>query len=472
MNQGACWLDTALITEKSQALARLDFQMSKLPLQQQGVNLPPASQAPPRFQVYTQRNLDQIQQLQCLSEELRFDIRVVAQVLPFRVNQYVIDELIAWEDVPNDPIFRLVFPQREMLDPAHFSQIAKLLRANAEQSVLKHAAAEIHRELNPHPAGQTTQNVPRIGNEYLEGAQHKYRETLLFFPSQGQTCHSYCSFCFRWPQFVQNEAFRISSREVATLHEYLQSHTEVTDLLVTGGDPMVMSSARLGEYLRPLTAPPFAHLQTIRIGTKSLTFWPHRFVTDKDADDVLRLFDELVKAGKHLALMAHFEHGREMENDLVHKAVRRIRDTGAIIRTQAPVLRHINDDPVVWASMWQRQVEMGMIPYYMFVERDTGARRYFELPLKRAWEIYQQAIQRVSGLGRTARGPSMSANPGKVELQGVAHVRGERVFVLRFIQARNPEWVQQPFFAKYDPQATWLDQLRPAFGEEKFFFEA
>ena len=101
MNQGSCWLDTALITEKSQALARLDFQMSKLPLQQQGVNLPPASQAPTRFQVYTQRNLDQIQQLQCLSEELRFDIRVVAQVLPFRVNQYVIDELIAWEDVPN-----------------------------------------------------------------------------------------------------------------------------------------------------------------------------------------------------------------------------------------------------------------------------------------------------------------------------------------------------------------------------------
>ena len=121
--------------------------------------------------------------------------------------------------------------------------------------------------------------------------------------------------------------------------------------------------------------------------------------------------------------------------------------------------------------MWQRQVQMGMIPYYMFVERDTGARRYFELHLERAWEIYQQAIQRVSGLGRTARGPSMSANPGKVEFQGVAHVRGERVFVLRFIQARNPEWVQQPFFAKYDPQATWLDQLRPAFGEEKFFFE-
>lgn len=65
----------------------------------------------------------------------------------------------------------------------------------------------------------------------------------------------------------------------------------------------------------------------------------------------------------------------------------------------------------------------------------------------------------------------MSAVPGKVEVQGVADVQGEKVFVLRFIQARNPDWVQRPFFAKFDPQATWLDQLRPAFGAEKFFFE-
>ena len=61
--------------------------------------------------------------------------------------------------------------------------------------------------------------------------------------------------------------------------------------------------------------------------------------------------------------------------------------------------------------------------------------------------------------------------PGKVEIQGVTDVAGEKVFALRFLQARNPEWVQRPFFAKYDPHATWLDQLRPAFGGDKFFFE-
>jgi len=423
------------------------------------------------FRVYTQHNFDQIRQLQRLSEEQRFGIRVVASVLPFRVNQYVIDHLIAWDDVPDDPMFRLVFPQPEMLAPEHFSRIADLLRSRADKAAVKAAAQNIHRELNPHPGGQTTLNVPRIGNEFLWGAQHKYRETLLFFPSQGQTCHSYCTFCFRWAQFVENKDLRMAMREVATLHEYLQSHKEVTDLLVTGGDPMIMKTSRLEVYLRPLTDPEFEHLRTIRIGTKSLTFWPYRFVTDPDANDVLRLFSDLTRQGKHVAVMAHFEHGREMEGPVVHEAVRRILDTGAVIRTQGPVLRHINDDAEIWAEMWRKQVHMGMIPYYMFVERDTGARRYFELSLERAWQIYRDAIQQVSGLGRTARGPSMSAGPGKVEIQGVTEVQGEKVFVLRFIQARNPEWVQRPFFAKYDPEATWLDQLRPAFGKEKFFFE-
>lgn len=431
----------------------------------------PTEIEPLSFRIFNQHNFDQIQQLDRLSEEQLFAIKVVAQVLPFRVNQHVIDHLIAWDDVPDDPIYRLVFPQPEMLAPEHFTQIADLLRADADRQTIKQAAKAIQQELNPHPAGQTTANVPRVGNEYLWGAQHKYRETLLFFPNQGQTCHSYCTFCFRWAQFVDDKELRIATRETETLHEYLQCHKEISDLLVTGGDPMVMRTARLEEYLQPLTKPEFEHISTIRIGTKALTFWPYRFVTDQDATELLRLFSELNRQGKHVAVMAHFEHERELEGPVVQEAVRRILDTGAVIRTQAPVLRHINDNADDWASMWRKQVHMGMTPYYMFVERDTGARRYFELSLERAWEIYRDAIKKVSGLSRTARGPSMSAFPGKVEIQGVAEVRGEKVFVLRFIQARNPEWVQRPFFAKYDPNATWLDHLRPAFGEKKFFFE-
>lgn len=264
----------------------------------------------------------------------------------------------------------------------------------------------------------------------------------------------------------------MASTEASRLHAYLKQHREVTDLLVTGGDPMVMKTKHLVGYLEPLLDAEFDHIQTIRIGTKALTFWPQRFVTDDDADQLIDLLSRLVKAGKHVAIMAHYNHWRELSTDIARQAIQRLRETGTEIRSQGPLLAHINDNADDWARLWKTQVKLGIIPYYMFVERDTGARHYFEVPLAKACEVYRGAMQQVSGLGRTARGPSMSAGPGKVEVQGITEIGGEKVFVLRFIQGRNPDWVQRPFFARYDEQATWLDQLQPAFGEEEFFFEA
>ena len=422
------------------------------------------------FRVFTDRQMSQIPQLAKLPEEQQRAMRIVASVLPFRVNEYVINELIDWRAVPHDPIFQLVFPQQGMLSEEHFARMAKLHDSGADAAQTRILADQIRAELNPHPAGQMDMNIPQLDGQNIDGLQHKYRETVLFFPSQGQTCHSYCSFCFRWAQFVGDRDLRMASNQADTLQEYLLAHPEVTDLLMTGGDPMVMKTRHLAAYLDPLTRPEFEHVQTVRLGTKSLTFWPHRFVTDEDADDLLGLLARLVNAGKHVSIMAHYNHAREMSTSIAREAIRRLRDTGVQIRSQGPLLAHINDSAETWADMWREQVKLGIVPYYLFVERDTGARCYFEVPLVRAWEIYRQAMQQVSGVGRTARGPSMSAGPGKVEIQGVTEIHGEKVFVLRFIQARNPDWVQQPFFAGYDPKATWLDQLKPAFGADKFFF--
>ncbi len=423
-----------------------------------------------KFVVYTERQLERIAPLQQLTAEQRFEMRVVANVLPFRVNQYVIDELIDWNNIPADPIFQLTFPQRGMLAPEDYDRMAEALMREAERSEIQAIANDIREKLNPHPAGQQEMNVPMLDGEPLPGMQHKYRETVLFFPCQGQVCHTYCTFCFRWAQFIGDKELRFASNEADSLHRYLAQHKEVTDLLITGGDPMVMKTHHLKGYLDGMMRPELDHVQTIRIGTKSLTFWPQRFVTDPDADELLALFTRLVRGGKHVALMAHFNHWREMETPIVREAIKRIQATGAVIRAQAPVVQHINDDPDVWARMWRTQVRLGIVPYYMFVERDTGAKRYFEVPLERTWQIYREAIQQVSGLARTARGPSMSAGPGKVEIQGIDVINGEKVFILRFIQGRNPDWVQRIFFAKYDPEATWFDDLVPAFGEEKFFF--
>lgn len=423
------------------------------------------------FKVYTHRHLDKIKALENLSEEQRFEMKVVASILPFRVNDYVIEEVIDWNNIPADPIFQLTFPQREMLDPAAFDRVAELMRNDAPKEELSAAIDSVRAELNPHPAGQMELNVPKINGEALPGMQHKYRETVLFFPSQGQVCHSYCTFCFRWAQFIGDTDLKFAAKEASQLHAYLKEHKEVTDLLITGGDPLVMKTKHLKQYLEALMEPEFDHIQTIRLGTKALTFWPYRFVNDADSQELLDLFTALVNKGKHLALMGHYNHWKELDTDVARQAIRNVRATGAEIRSQGPLLDNINNDASDWAKMWKEQVKLGIIPYYMFVERDTGAKRYFEVPLARAWEVYREAMMNVSGLGRTARGPSMSADPGKVEIQGVTEVNGEKVFVLRFIQGRNPEWVQRPFFAKYDEEATWLNHLKPAFGEEKFFFE-
>lgn len=428
-------------------------------------------EATPRYRALGPTHLDRIPQLGVLPDELREEMRVVASVLPFRVNEHVLDRLIDWRRAPEDPMFQLLFPQRGMLSEEHYARVAAALERGESKEVLASIVAEVRAELNPHPAGQMELNVPSFEGEPMQGLQHKYRETVLFFPSQGQTCHAYCSFCFRWAQFVGDAELKMAGKDADRLHGYLAAHPDVSDLLLTGGDPMIMRTDALRPYVEPLLGPGLEHITNLRIGTKALTFWPQRFVSDPDADDLLRLIERLVEGGKHVALMAHLEHWRELDNEVAREAVRRLRDAGAVIRSQAPLLRHVNDDPEVWARMWREQVPLGIVPYYMFCERDTGAKRYFEVPLARCYEIYQQAVQRCSGLARTVRGPSMSCAPGKVEIAGRAQVGGEDVFVLRFLQGREPDWVDRPFFARFDPEATWMDHLVPAFGEKEFFFE-
>ena len=235
-------------------------------------------------------------------------MRVVGHVLPFRANQYVIDALIDWSRIPEDPIFQLVFPQPGMLPSEDYTRMADLLRSGVTGPPVDTLANQIRQRLNPHPGGQREVNVPHLDGEWLPGIQHKYRETVLFFPIHGQTCHSYCSFCFRWAQFVGERELRFAAKDTELLLHYLQRHREVSDLLITGGDPLVMKTRYLRDYLLPLTGAAYEHIQTIRIGTKSLSFWPFRYLTDPDADDLLRLFEDLVRRGKHIAIMAHYNH--------------------------------------------------------------------------------------------------------------------------------------------------------------------
>jgi L-lysine 2,3-aminomutase len=423
------------------------------------------------FRAYSAKHLDQLTARAGLDDAERLAVRAVAAVLPFRTNDYVLESLIDWSAAPADPIYRLVFPQADMLPFEDMAPIADMLARGASEREIQAAAHGVRMRLNPHPAGQLALNVPALSEEPLPGVQHKYPETILVFPKQGQTCHAYCTYCFRWAQFIGEPDLKMATDDMSRVTSYLSSHTEVTSVLITGGDPMIMGAGVLRRYVEPLLDRRLDHIESIRIGTKSLAYWPQRFLTDPDADDTLRLFEEVGAAGKTLALMAHFSHPRELEPTPVSRAISRIRGTGAIIRTQAPLIRTINDDAASWSQMWRTQLRLGLVPYYMFVERDTGPQGYFAVPLARASEIFRDAYASVSGLCRTVRGPSMSATPGKVCVDGIAEIGGQQVFVLHMIQARDPALVGMPFFARFDPDAVWLSDLQPAFAD-KFPFES
>ncbi len=422
------------------------------------------------YHAYTLSTIDKIKQLKNVKRKIVDDMKVVANVLPFKVNNYVLKYLINWQKVPDDPIFRLVFPQRGMLSNKHFHQMKKAA-ATGDKKHIQEIAKQIRTELNPNPAGQKSYNTPILNGEKLSGVQYKYRETALFFPKEGQTCHAYCTFCFRWSQFVTvNETPKFTSKNIDRFIDHLQRNPEITDILITGGDPMVMRSTTLEKYITSILNADLRHIRTIRIGSKVLSYWPQRFIDDEDSDHVLSILTEITDRGKNLAFMAHFNHYQELQTSYLEMAVKELKKTGAKIMTQSPIIKNINADADVWAKMWKMQHDLGMVPYYMFVIRDTGAKDYFSIPLLKAWEIFRDAYSQVSGLCRTVRGPSMSCTPGKINVLGPVKINDKKALALNFIQGRNPNWVNKPFFAEYDTKATWIDELKPLSGE-KFFFE-
>ena len=227
------------------------------------------------YKTYSLKNFSTLPQVQSsLTKEEIDAIRVVGNVLPFKANNYIVEELIDWNNLPNDPIFQLTFPQKEMLSQKHFKEMEKALTDNYSKAELKAVANKIRYELNPHPSGQKD-NIPVLDASKLLGIQHKYKETVLFFPSNSQTCHAYCTFCFRWPQFVGIKDLKFSMEETDLLVKYLQEHPEVTDVLITGGDPLVMSAKKLQEYIDPLLN---ADLPNLSFRFRSAPFFINIFI--------------------------------------------------------------------------------------------------------------------------------------------------------------------------------------------------
>ena len=427
-----------------------------------------------KFQALTRRNLDSISQYGNVTGDDLFAMKVVSAVLPFRTNRYVIEHLIDWDRVPDDPVYKLVFPQRGMLGDGDFRRIADPHGAGCHRrrrsSALPPKSAPISIRIRP---GSGSSTFPVKKARPSKDSSTNIAKPFCSFRAQGQTCHAYCTFCFRWAQFVGEKELKISTKDAVGLHRYLADHPKISDVLFTGGDPMIMKTRVMESYLRAfIEDPALAHVQNIRIGTKALTFWPHRFVNDEDADDLLRLLADLVRAGRHVAVMAHFNHWQEMRTDVVQDAIRRIRDTGAVIRSQAPLLAQINNDPRHLGA----DVARAGAPRRHPLLHVRGARYRPEALLRSAAGALLGGLQErdPAGLGPGPHGPGAEHECHARQGRGAGRAGGRGRKGLRCCascRGATPTGSASPSSRASIRRPPGSTSLEPAFGEDKFFFE-
>lgn len=372
---------------------------------------PKASSASP-FSGRKVRYIKHVDDLTNIPENVREELRKVSEKYVFRANDYYLG-LIDWND-PKDPIRQLIIPRIEELD-----EWGKLDASNEKAVTV------------------------------VKGAQHKYTRTVLLLCNE--VCGAYCRYCFRKRLFMDdNDEVTLDVQEGL---DYIAEHPEVTNVLLTGGDPLLMSTRKLESIFARLRAIP--HVDIIRIGSKMPAFNPWRVLDD---DKLLAAIRKHSTPEKRIYIMAHFDHPRELTPEAV-AGLDALQQAGAIIINQCPLIRGVNDDPAVLGALYRKLEAIGVPPYYLFQGRPTEGNGPYEVPLVEAFTIFDRARRSASGLGRRARF-CMSHESGKIEVVGV----DERFLYMRYHQAKDPLDEGRFLVFHRDDEASWLDQLEPAAG--------
>jgi KamA family protein len=351
------------------------------------------------------RYLTRVDQLDALSPEEKSMAQKVEEKFAFRSNEYYLS-LIDWND-PADPIRRIAVP-----DPMEL-----------EESGLLDPSRESNYTVAP-------------------GLQHKYRETALMLVSD--MCGTFCRFCFRKRLFMDRGAE--VTRDVAEEIEYIRHHPEITNVLLTGGDPLIMATSKLEPIVAAIRE--IEHVGIIRIGSKMPAFNPYRILDDPSLSEMIRKYST---PEKRIYIMAQFNHPRELTPQAV-EALGILLAAGAIVVNQTPILRGVNDDPGVLAELFRKLSFIGVPPYYVFQCRPTLGNRMFQVPVEETYAIVEAAKALVSGLAKRARFV-MSHATGKIEIAGLTD---EYVF-FKYHQAADPENIGKFIAFRRNPEALWFD---------------
>ncbi len=343
-----------------------------------------------------------------LASKERNAMETVSETFPFRSNDYYLS-LIDWKD-RHDPIRRIAIP-----DPS-----------------------ELHGGgcLDPSCEKDFTRKP---------GLQHKYSQTGLLLLTD--VCGGICRFCFRKRLFMGNE--RETVKDVSEGIEYIREHTEITNVLLTGGDPLTLKTGQLESILRQLRE--IEHVNIIRIGSKMLAYNPYRILNDPDLRSVLSRYST---PEKRIYLMAHFNNPRELTNVSI-QAAEELRKAGVIILCQTPILNGVNSEPEIFTGLFRKLSSAGISPYYIFQCRPSIGNRFFQIPVEQSYEIIQKSWQACSGLAKRARFV-MSHATGKIEIVGKT---AGQVF-MRYHQSADPANIGKFMVFRSNPVARWFDDYR------------
>ena len=361
--------------------------------------------------------LTKLEQIPQLTDKEREEMQKVNDRFVFRTNDYY-QSLIDWDD-PNDPIKRIIMP-----DTAELNEWGQLDASNEEKYTKVH------------------------------GLEHKYTSTALLLVNE--VCAAYCRFCFRKRLFM-NENDEVT-KDISEGLEYIKNNKEINNVLLTGGDPLVLSTSKLEPIIQKLRK--IEHVKIIRIGTKVPAFNPFRILNDPS---LLEMFRKYSTNEKKIYVMAHFNHPRELTDKAV-EGLNALMNSGVSLVNQTPLVKGVNDDPDVLADLFSKLSFIGVPPYYVFLCRPTLGNETYSVPIEKGYEIFEKARIRCSGLAKRAR-LVMSHESGKIEVVGMTE---DQIF---FKYARSANSKDNARFLAFfrNSNAAWFDDYKEASEEFSLF---
>jgi len=352
------------------------------------------------------KTIEQLEQYTSFTPRERGEIKKVIESHPMLVSQYYMD-LINWND-PNDPIRKMVIPSKnETISEGSFDTSGE------------------------------------YENTKFCGLQHKYSQTALILTTN--KCASYCRHCFR------KRLAGVATDEIVTdwdlVIKYIGEHKEITNVLLSGGDPLTLPTKRLATILQKLSA--IQHLKFIRIGTRVPVVDPDKIVND---DALLNLFEAYSREKKQLFVITQFDHPREITPRSI-EAINKLNDAHVIIRNQTVLLKGVNDNPAVMAELQGELTRIGVMPYYIFQCRPVKKIKHiFQVPLFSASKIIEETRSMLDGPSKGFRFV-MSHKTGKIEILGCL----DDQLYFKYHQAKDRLLLGKIFHKKLSKNDCWLD---------------